>query len=79
MKYDLMVRRMEMKKLFTDPKADQAALVAKEKELSGVREKLMEKRFQAGLEVRSILTAEQIQKLDRMSHGRRAGRGFGMM
>jgi Spy/CpxP family protein refolding chaperone len=70
---------MEMRKLYTDPKADQAALMAKEKELAGLRDKLMERRFQAGLEFRSILTPEQIQKLDRMPHRGMMGRGPNMM
>ena len=79
LKYDLMGRRLEMRKLFTDPKADQAALVAKEKELSGLSQKLMERRTQAMLEWRSVLTPEQIRKLDRMPHRQGMGRGFGMM
>jgi len=79
LKYDLREQRLEMRKLFTDPKTDQAALTAKEKELTGLRDKIGERRFQASLEFRSILTPEQIQKLDRMPHRRRMGRGFGMM
>jgi len=79
LKYDVAERRMEMRKLYTDPKADQAALMAKEKELTGLRDKLTERRFQAGLEFRSILTPEQIQKLDRMPHRGMKGRGRDMM
>lgn len=79
LKYDLMERRVEMRRLFTDPKADQASLLAKEKELAGLRQRLMERRAQATLEWRSILTPEQIEKLDRMPHERGMGRGFGMM
>jgi Spy/CpxP family protein refolding chaperone len=77
-----MEKRVEMRKLFTDPKADQATLLSKEKELSALREKLMERRAQAMLEWRSILTPEQIQKLDMMPRGRGMsgmGRGRGMM
>ena len=79
LKYDLMGRRVEMRKLFTDPKVDQAALLAKEKELAALRQKMAERRVQAGLEWRSILTPEQIQKLDGMPHRRGMGRGFGVM
>ena len=68
-----------MRKLFTDPKADQAALLAKERELAALRQKLTEIRVQASLEWRSILTPEQIQKLDRMPRRKGMGRGFGMM
>jgi Spy/CpxP family protein refolding chaperone len=79
LKYDLMGRRLEMRKLFTDPKVDQTALAAKEKELSGLQQKLMERRTQAMLEWRSVLTPDQIRKLDRMPHRRGMEGGFGMM
>jgi Spy/CpxP family protein refolding chaperone len=79
LRYDLMARRVEMQRLFTDPKADQASLLAKEKEMAGLRQKLTERRIQATLEWRSLLTPEQMQKLDRMPRGRGMGRGFGMM
>jgi Spy/CpxP family protein refolding chaperone len=78
-RYDLEGRRVEMRKLFTDPKSDQASLLAKEKEIAGLRQKLMERRAQATLEWRGILTPDQIQKLDRMPRGRGMGRGFGVM
>ncbi len=82
LRYTLMEKRVEMRKLFTDPKTDQATLLSKEKELGGLRQKLMERRAQAMLEWRSILTPEQIQKLDMMPRGRGMsgmGRGRGMM
>ncbi len=79
LRYDLMEKRVEAKKLFTDPKTDQATLVSKEKELNGLREKLMERRTQAKLEWRSILTPEQIQKLDRMPGRRAMSHGREMM
>jgi len=76
-----MEKRVEMRKLFTDPKADQATLLSKERELSAMRQKLMERRAQAILEWRSILTPEQIQKLDMMPRGRgmSGSRGRGTM
>jgi Spy/CpxP family protein refolding chaperone len=82
LRYGLMEKRVEMRKLFTDPKADQATLLSKERELSAMRQKLMERRAQAMLEWRSILTPEQIQKLDMMPRGRGMsgmGRGRGTM
>ncbi len=82
LRYTLMEKRVEMRKLFTDPKADQATLLSKEKELSGLRQKLAERKAQAMLEWRSILTPDQIQKLDMMPRGRGMGgmcRGRGMM
>jgi len=81
-RYDLAVKRLEMKKLFTDPKVDDATLLAKQKEISSLRQRLMDKRAQMKIEWRKILTAEQIQKLDRIPAGCRMGHGrmgFGKM
>ncbi len=75
LRYDLMQKRLEMKRLFTDPKADAAALQAKQRELSAIRQKLMDRRAQAIIEWRSLLTPQQIQKLDILSM---AHRGMGM-
>jgi zinc resistance-associated protein len=77
LRYDLAIKRIEMRKLFTDPKTDDAALLAKQKELSSLREQLSEKRAQMKIEWRKILTPEQIAKLDRMPH-RWGARGRGM-
>jgi Spy/CpxP family protein refolding chaperone len=66
LRYDLMEKRLEMARLFTDPKAGSAALSAKQKELSAIRQQLMERRAQAVIEWRSLLTPEQIEKLDLM-------------
>ena len=79
LRYDLAAKRLEMRKLFTDPKAEEAALLAKQKEVNGLREQLAEKRSLRKLEWRKILTPEQIAKLDRMPHskgfpGRSGGR-----
>ena len=80
-RYDLAAKRLEMKKLFTDPKVDDATLLAKQKEVSSLRQKLMDKRAQMMIEGRKILTAEQIQKLDGIPAGRgmgwKSGRGMG--
>ncbi len=75
LRYDLAMKRLEMRKLFTDPKVDDATLLAKQKEVSSLRQRLMDKRAQMMIEGRKILTAEQIQKLDRMPMGRGMGRG----
>jgi Spy/CpxP family protein refolding chaperone len=67
LRYDLMQKRLEIERLFTDPKADPAALMAKEKELALVRERLMEERARTIIGWRSLLTPEQIGKLDLMT------------
>jgi Spy/CpxP family protein refolding chaperone len=75
LRYDLAMKRLEMRKLFTDPKIDDTTLQAKQKEVSSLRQRLMDKGAQMMIEGRKILTAEQIQKLDRMPVGRGMGHG----
>ncbi|MGD0276292.1 MAG: Spy/CpxP family protein refolding chaperone [Syntrophales bacterium] len=68
LQYDLMIKRIEMRKLFTDPKTDEATLLAKQKELSDLRQQLHDKRAQMKIEWRKILTPEQITKLGQIPH-----------
>ncbi len=78
LRYDMLQKRLEMRKLFTDPKTNDAALLAKQKELSALRLKLSDMRAQMMIEGRKILTPEQIQKLDRMPMGMGMGpKGMG--
>ena len=70
LRYNLEIKRIEMRKLFTDPKTDDAALLAKQKEISELRQQLSEKKAQMKIEWRKILTPEQIMKLDKMPHKR---------
>ena len=69
LKYDIRLKHLEMRKLFTDPKTDDQTLLAKQKELSMLVQKLMDKKAQMKIEWRHVLTPEQIQKLDRMPKG----------
>jgi Spy/CpxP family protein refolding chaperone len=69
LRYDLAAKRLEMRKLFTDPKTDEATLLAKQKELNSLRQQLLEKKSQMKIEWRKILTPEQITKLDNIPHG----------
>ncbi len=82
LRYDLAAKRLEMRKLFTDPKVNDATLLAKQKEISSLRQQMMDRAAQLKIEWRKILTAEQIQKLDRimpaggfMGQGMRHGMG----
>ncbi|HME44027.1 MAG TPA: Spy/CpxP family protein refolding chaperone [Syntrophorhabdales bacterium] len=79
LRYDMAQKRLEMRKLFMDPKTGDATLFAKQKEMSGLRQKLQDKMAQMMIEGRKILTPEQLQKLDRMGTGPGGGMGFGMM
>jgi len=73
LRYDLEQKRLEMRKLFTDPKAGEAALLAKENEIGVLQQRMFEKRVRMKLEWRRILTAEQIGELDRMPMGPEPG------
>jgi Spy/CpxP family protein refolding chaperone len=57
-----------MRKLFTDPKTDDATLLAKQEEISKLRQQLSDKKAGMKIEWRKILTPEQIAKLDRIPH-----------
>ena len=66
LRYDIKMKRVEVQKLFTDPKTDDATLLAKEKELNDLKHQLMDKKAEMKVQWRKILTSEQIQKLERM-------------
>jgi Spy/CpxP family protein refolding chaperone len=72
LRYNLAIKRLEMRKLFTDPKTDDATLLAKQKEISKLRQQLSDKKAARKVAWRKILTPEQIAKLDRMPHKRHA-------
>jgi Spy/CpxP family protein refolding chaperone len=69
LRYELAMKHLEVQRLFTDPKTGDAAIEAKEKELSVLTTRLFEKMAQMRLQWRKILTAEQLQKLDRLPPG----------
>ncbi len=66
MRYELAEKRLEMWKLFTDPKTSDSTLLAKQKEISALRQKLADKMAQMMIEGRKILTPEQLNRLDMM-------------
>ena len=73
----LVAKRLELRSLWTDPKVDSQAILAKEKELRDLQSRMRDKIIQYKLEARNSLTPEQIEKLGMM--GRRGfGHGFGM-
>ena len=79
LKYDVRIKGLEVRKLFTDPATDDATLLAKEKELNGLKLKLMDKKAEMKVEWRKILTPEQIRMLDRIHwhhHGRNGHHGY---
>jgi len=72
LRYSLAIKRLEMRKLFTDPKTDDATLLAKQKEISNLRQQLADKKAAKKIAWRKILTPEQIAKLEGMPHKRHA-------
>ncbi len=77
-KYDLMERRIELRRLFLDPKVDAAAVMAKEREVSALRLKVADALAKLMVDCRSVLTPEQLQKIDMMFLSHHAGMRGGM-
>ena len=77
---ELFQKRLEMRNLYTDPKADEGTILTKQKEIGSLQQKLRDEMVQFGLEQRRILTPEQLKKLadvksrfDGCGRGRRFG------
>jgi hypothetical protein len=60
---DLFRKTIEARTFFADPKSEEGTIVAKEKELAAIRDKLRQTIVQFRLEQRRILTAEQLEQL----------------
>jgi Spy/CpxP family protein refolding chaperone len=60
---ELFQKRQEMKQLFADPQAKEEAILAKQKEISGLHQKMSEKAMQFRLDARKVLTPEQLKKM----------------
>jgi periplasmic protein CpxP/Spy len=68
--------RQELRALWSDPKADPAAIQAKAREMKELRDQMQDERLHARLEGRNLLTPEQIQGLG-AGFGQGPGRGRG--
>ena len=88
----MVTKRLELRSLWTDPKADSKAILDKERELRDLQNQLKDKAVQMRLEARKFLTPEQISNFgpgcgmgsgfgrgQKMGYGPGAGRGYGMM
>jgi len=76
---------VELQSLWTDPKADNKAILDKEKELRELQNQLRDKGIQMKLEARKFLTPEQIANFGPgcgmgpgYGRGRMMGGGYGM-
>jgi len=74
---DLLTKRTELRNLWSDPKTDPAAITAKQKEMFDLQSKLQEKATNVGLEIRKVLTPEQLAQLPAFSQGAGFGPGAG--
>jgi Spy/CpxP family protein refolding chaperone len=76
---ELYAKGQELRQLWSTPNADSAAIKAKQDEIFGLRTQLQEKSTNLGLEIRKVLTPEQLAQLPAVSRGFGPGMGFGPM
>jgi Spy/CpxP family protein refolding chaperone len=69
----LFAKRAESRALWAQTKPDKDAILAKEKEISTLRDQMREKKIVHRLEMREILTPEQQASLNFMGSGKRMG------
>ncbi len=73
---ELRNKQLELRSLWMQPSPEQEKIVAKQKEVNALREKIQEKAAKNRLEMRQILTPDQQAKLE-TTYGFGAGPGFG--
>jgi Spy/CpxP family protein refolding chaperone len=87
----MLTKKLELRSLWTNPKADPKAILDKEKELRDLQNQMKDKVIQNKLEARKFLTPEQITEFGQgfgmgrgygrdhmMGQGMGMGRGYGM-
>ncbi len=74
----MVTKRLELRSLWTDPKADSKAILDKERELRDLQNQMKDKGVQMRLEARKFLTPEQIENWGpgRMGMGPGHGRRY---
>jgi Spy/CpxP family protein refolding chaperone len=70
---ELYTKGMELRNLWSNPKADQTAIAAKQKQISNLQSQLQDKATNLGLAIRKVLTPEQLAQLPAFG----PGGGFG--
>lgn len=60
---DLVIKRFDLRALLRNPKADPDQVVAKQREISQLQSKIQERAVRHQLEIRKVLTPEQIKLL----------------
>jgi Spy/CpxP family protein refolding chaperone len=75
----LLAKRTELRTLWLNPKPDQSAIAAKQKEILGLQSKLNEKATNLRLEIRKVLTPEQQAQIGAFGYGTGLGPKMGKM
>jgi len=74
---ELYTKGTELRNLWQSPNPDQAAIAAKQKEIFNLQSQLQDKATNLGLEIRKVLTPEQLAQLPAFSQGAGFGPGVG--
>jgi Spy/CpxP family protein refolding chaperone len=72
----LFAKRNEIRLLWAEPNPDGAQILAKQKELGGLQGQMREKATQFALDVRKVLTPEQLAKFSVLGPGMGGHQGF---
>lgn len=80
---ELVIKRFDMRDLLRNPQSDPNAILAKQKEISGLEAKIQERGLLLYIEMRKVLTPEQVKLLPphwegMPGHPMMPGRGRGM-
>ena len=74
---ELYTKGTELRNLWQSPNPDQATIGAKQKEMFNLQSQLQEKATNLGLEIRKVLTPEQLAQLPASNQGAGFGPGVG--
>ena len=74
---ELYTKGTELRNLWQSPNPDKAAIAAKQKEIFNLQSQLQEKATNLGLEIRKVLTPEQLAQMPAFSQGGGFGPGTG--
>ena len=75
---ELYTKGTELRNLWQSPNPDQATIAAKQKEIFNLRSQIQEKATNLGLDIRKVLTPEQLAQFDTFGPGKGFGpRGMG--
>jgi Spy/CpxP family protein refolding chaperone len=74
---ELYTKGTEFRSLWSSPNPDEDAISAKQKEMIDLRTQLQEKATNLGLEIRKVLTPEQLAQLPAFNQGAGFGPGMG--